>query len=223
MSTLTGDDILRRTRTTPELADWQPLLGTIRARYATPDFAAGLAFVAAVGEAAEAVDHHPDVVLSYTFVEVRLTSHDVGALTERDVALATTIARIAADRGLAADRSVVQMMEVGLDTPDWREIKPFWSALYGVDPDADPEAAEVVDPAGLLPPLWFQDTDSHDEPRQRFHLDLTIPPHALTSRVAAAVAAGGRVVDDGPSPRFVVLADRQGNRACLCTQVGRAR
>ncbi|MGN6162223.1 MAG: VOC family protein, partial [Marmoricola sp.] len=59
-------------------------------------------------------------------------------------------------------------------------------------------------------------------PRQRFHLDLTVPPEVASERIAAAVAAGGTVVDDEVAPRFVVLADPQGNKVCVCTHVGRS-
>lgn len=221
MSRVTGDDVLHLAEQTPQLRDWQPLLGTLRARYATGGFLRGVELVQAVAEAAEEANHHPDVTLSYPFVELRLTSHDVGHLTERDVALATRIADIAAGMGLEADRDAVSAPEIALDTWDAAEIIPFWAAVYGVE--LDEGADEVVDPAGVLPSIWFQDTDEHPEPRMRFHLDLTVPPHVLDPRVQAAVAAGGRVVDDSQAPRFVVLADAQENRVCLCTQVGRDR
>jgi len=56
---------------------------------------------------------------------------------------------------------------------------------------------------------------------QRFHLDVRVPPEVAESRVRAAVAAGGTLVDDGYAPRFWVLADAQGNRACITTWLGR--
>ncbi|MBB3662980.1 hypothetical protein FB384_001884 [Prauserella sediminis] len=39
--------------------------------------------------------------------------------------------------------------------------------------------------------------------------------------MAAALDAGGRVVDDSHAPAFVVLADPDGNRVCVCTELGR--
>ena len=79
----------------------------------------------------------------------------------------------------------------------------------------------MVDPerAGAL--LWFQHTDAHETPRQRFHIDLWVPHDVAEERIAAAVAAGGTVVDDNKAPSFVVLADPEGNRACVCTSAGR--
>jgi 4a-hydroxytetrahydrobiopterin dehydratase len=72
-----------------------------------------------------------------------------------------------------------------------------------------------------VPLLWFQHTDAHETPRQRFHLDLWVPHDVAEDRIAAAVAAGGRVVDDENAPSFVVLADPEGNRVCVCTCLDR--
>jgi 4a-hydroxytetrahydrobiopterin dehydratase len=59
------------------------------------DFNGALAFVNAIGTAANAADHHPDLALSWGDVMVRLSSHDAGGLTERDFALARTIDALA--------------------------------------------------------------------------------------------------------------------------------
>jgi 4a-hydroxytetrahydrobiopterin dehydratase len=55
------------------------------------DFNGSIAFVNAVAAAANAVDHHPDLAVSWGEVTVRLTSHDAGGLTPRDFALARKI------------------------------------------------------------------------------------------------------------------------------------
>jgi 4a-hydroxytetrahydrobiopterin dehydratase len=60
------------------------------------DFAAGLAFVNRVGEAAEAANHHPDVHLhSYNRVRLKLSTHSEGRVTEKDHALAAQIDALA--------------------------------------------------------------------------------------------------------------------------------
>jgi len=58
------------------------------------DFAAALAFVNAVGAAAEAVDHHPDIDIRWNKVRLVLTTHSAGGLTVLDVALAAAIDRL---------------------------------------------------------------------------------------------------------------------------------
>jgi 4a-hydroxytetrahydrobiopterin dehydratase len=52
------------------------------------------------------------------------------------------------------------------------------------------------------------------------HLDLRIPPEVVEDRIAAAIEAGDELVDDTAAPAFWVLADPQGNRACLTTWHG---
>jgi 4a-hydroxytetrahydrobiopterin dehydratase len=114
----------------------------------------------------------------------------------------------------------VSEVEIALDTAEVAAVGPFWAALLTGDAgtlDGD----DVADPGGRVPLLWFQHTDAHPTPRQRFHLDLWVPHDLAADRIAAAVAVGGRVVDDTEAPSFVVLADPDGNRACVCTCVGR--
>ncbi len=201
------------------LLDWTKLASALHARFATGDFATGLRLVNAIGAEAEAMNHHPDLDLRYPHLDVKLMSHDAGGVTDRDIRLARRISELAAAEGASADRSAVTMVELGLDSWDWPAIRPFWAAVLGL-PEGDDDANQVADPAGSLPTLWFQETDAHEEPRQRFHYDVWVAPEVAAERVAAALAAGGVLVDD-EEPSFTVLADPQGNKACVCTSVSR--
>jgi 4a-hydroxytetrahydrobiopterin dehydratase len=160
------------------------------------------------------------VTLTYPFVDLRLISHDVSQLTRRDVDLARRISEIAREQGIGAAPSAVTELELALDTADLAAVGPFWAALLTGSPDARTEN-DVVDPSGRMPLLWFQGTDAHETPRQRFHVDVWVPHDLADARIAAAVDAGGRVVDDDAAPSFVVLADPEGNRACVCTALDR--
>ncbi len=202
------------------LDDWRKLAQALHARFLTGDFVSGLGFVTAVAEAAERANHHPDVTLSYPFVDVKLISHDVSQVTQRDIDLARRISDIAREQGIGAEPSALTELEFALDTADLAAVGPFWAALLTGSPDAL-RGDDVVDPGGRLPLLWFQHTDADKTPRQRFHLDLWVPHDLAEERIAAAVAAGGRVVDDEEAPSFVVLADPEGNRACVCTCLDR--
>jgi 4a-hydroxytetrahydrobiopterin dehydratase len=183
----------------------------------TGDFAAGLTVVNAIGAAAEEMDHHPDVDLRYSHVDVRLSSHDVGGLTDRDVRLARRVSAIAVEAGADLDGVSTSRLELGLDTPSASTVLPFWAAVMGMDPSSDDD---VSDPADALPPIWIQRSGS-DEPRQRWHLDVWVDPSQVQPRIDAAVAAGGALVSDERAPRFWVLADPEGNKVCLCTWQGR--
>lgn len=202
------------------LDDWRRLAQALHARFRTGDFATGLRFVAAVGEAAEAAGHHPDVTLTYPLVDIQLISHDAGGLTERDLDLARQVSAIAQEQGIPAAPAEVSEVELALDTADVAAQGPFWSALLTGSTD-NAHGDDVVEPTGQLPLLWFQHTDAHETPRQRFHLDVWVPHDVAQQRIDAAVAAGGTVVDDSHAPSFVVLADPEGNRACVCTALER--
>ncbi|USQ81952.1 4a-hydroxytetrahydrobiopterin dehydratase [Ornithinimicrobium faecis] len=197
------------------LTDWRDLAQGLHARFATGDFAAGLRFVDAVGAAAEEAGHHPDVTLTYPQVDIALVSHDVGAITGRDVELAQRISAIAADQNIEARPADLVQVELALDTADIPGIGPFWAALLHGDTDSL-QGGDVVGNA-RVPLLWFQDTDAHETPRQRFHLDVWVPAELAQERIEAALAAGGTMVDEEAAPAFVVLADAEGNRACVCT------
>lgn len=202
------------------LDDWRKLAQALHARFLTGAFVTGLDFVAAVGEAAEAANHHPDVTLRYPFVDLQLVSHDVGQVTRRDVDLARRISEIARSMGIEAQPSAVTEIELALDTADLARVGPFWAALLTGSPDSV-DGDDVVDRSGRVPLLWFQHTDPHETPRQRFHVDMWVPHDLADERIRAALAAGGRVVDDEQAPSFVVLADPEGNRACVCTCLDR--
>ncbi len=200
--------------------DWRMLAQALHARFLTGDFVTGLSFVTAVTEAAERANHHPDVALTYPFVDVKLISHDVSQVTQRDIDLAGRISEIAREQGIGAEPSAITELELSLDTGELAAVGPFWAALLTGSPDSL-SGDDVVDPGGRVPLLWFQHTDAHETPRQRFHIDLWVPHDVAQERIAAAVAAGGRVVDDEQAPSFVVLADPEGNKACACTFLDR--
>jgi len=196
-----------------DLPDWR-LFGTaLHTRFRTGNFVNGLRLLNSIGEAAEQADHHPDLDLRYPHLNIKLSSHDAGGVTDRDVALARRISELAAEQGATAAPSDVEVVELALDTPDYKAIKPFWRAALGYqdNPRLDDE---LRNDAGGSPMLWFQESGS-DEPRQRFHIDVRVPKEVAQQRIAAAVAAGGKVVDEAPT--FVVLADAEGNKICICS------
>jgi 4a-hydroxytetrahydrobiopterin dehydratase len=212
MTKLTGQQIAAE-----KLDGWAYLIDSLRTRIATPDFATGLALVNAIGAAAEEMDHHPDVDLRYTTVAIRLTSHDTGGVTARDIRLARWIDALAAAAGLATAREQTAQLEIGLDTPDQPVVDGFWAAVLGTTLDGD----ELKDQRGVLPTVWFQRSGSED-PRQRWHFDLWLDPAQVQPRIDAALAAGGTLVSDDHAPSFWVLADAEGNRMCICTWQDRA-
>jgi 4a-hydroxytetrahydrobiopterin dehydratase len=79
----------------------------------------------------------------------------------------------------------------------------------------------IVDPLGQRPTIWFQQMESPRPGRNRIHFDVCVPPEQAQQRIRAAVEAGGRLAYDAEAPAFWVLADPEGNEACITTWEGR--
>ncbi|MFK5583908.1 VOC family protein [Serinicoccus sp. LYQ131] len=214
----TDDPTHHQLSTDPELADWRVLLGRLCTRYTTGDMATGAELVARVAEVADRLDHHPDIDLRYPHVSISTVSHDVGRLTARDRRLAVAVSDVARDLGLRAVPHDLAVLEIALDAMGPDALSPFWAAVLGYAPEPD---HELADPAGRSPRLWFQQLAEPRTGRGRFHLDVTVPHDVAPERVAAALAAGGRLVTDEYAPSWWVLADDEGNEACVCTWQGR--
>jgi len=215
--TLKAADVSAR----PELTDWRFMLNRIEAQFDADAFDAAGRFVAQIGALAQAADHHPDVDLRYPgLVHVALTSHSDGGVTEKDVALATSISQLAVSEGLTNSPAKVRTVEIGIDAMDIGLILPFWRAVLGyVDGSAtrDGQPIDVVDPAGIGPEVWFQQMDEPRPQRNRIHFDVTVPHDVAEQRIADTIAAGGRLINDSEARAFWVLADAEGNEACICT------
>jgi 4a-hydroxytetrahydrobiopterin dehydratase len=202
------------------LDDWRFFLMKLHARFKTGSFVKGLELVTRITEAAEEANHHPDVVLTYPQVDVDLHSHDVHGVTSRDLDLARRISAIAAELGVESAPRDVSTLEVALDVPNADEVKPFWAAVLAYAPHHT--WPEVVDPGGRKPALWFQDApDATGDVQQRFHLDIVVPRDVAEERLQAALDAGGTLVSTDSVPAFWVLADKHGNKVCICTADGR--
>ncbi|GAB3252296.1 4a-hydroxytetrahydrobiopterin dehydratase [Nocardioides dilutus] len=202
------------------LDDWRWLLGILHARFRTGSFVKGLELANRIGEVAEEADHHPDLDLSYPTLDVRLVSHDVGGVTSRDLDLARRISEIAAELDISAAPTETTALEIALDVPAPEDVRDFWAAVLGYEVRGD--GRQVEDPGGRRTALWFQDSESASgEVQQRFHYDVVVPIEVAQERIDAALAAGGTLVTDEHAPAFWVLADRHGNKACVCTPEGR--
>lgn len=231
MDMLSGEQIAAA-----ELADWRKLAQGLHARYLVDGFGAATRFVAAVGEVGDLLGHHPSAQLGARHVDLKLisddaiyrddagTEHIVQWVTQKDLDLAARISEIAADQGLESDPSAVTVIELGLDATDSAAIAPMWAILLTGDPGAQglgSPSDEIRDPTGRLPNLWFG--DAGDGGRQRFHVEVYVPPEVGAERIAAAVAAGGTVVDDSKAPWVTVVRDAEGNEGAVCVDPSAAK
>lgn len=73
------------------LSGWERAGDAIRKHFGFASFREAVAFVNRVADLAEAMDHHPDILVEYRTVTLTLTTHDSGGLTARDFELAARI------------------------------------------------------------------------------------------------------------------------------------
>jgi 4a-hydroxytetrahydrobiopterin dehydratase len=126
------------------------------------------------------------------------------------------------DSSGGATRSV-QVVEIGIDALDIPKIRPFWQAVLGYagEPGKSGPEDALVDPVGQGPAIWFQQMDASRPQRNRIHFDVSVPHDEAHQRIRATIAAGGTLIYDAEAPAFWVLADPEGNEACITTWQGR--
>jgi 4a-hydroxytetrahydrobiopterin dehydratase len=178
--------------------------------------------VGSLGEAvrlAEAIANTPGLEGSgalLTITDARVTvrlSRDLWQLEPRHVELARAVSAAARVHGAVADRAVVQEVQLAIAaTRDATDVG-FWRAVLGYVPMADDNA---VDPLGHGSTVWMQELDDTKPLRHAMHLDVSVAREHVTARLEAALAAGGRIVDESHAPSHWTLADRAGNRVCIC-------
>ena len=204
--------------------DWRVIGEGACTYFRTGSFEAGARLVQAISELGGLDAHHPDVDLRHDGVTVRLitATDDWYGPSQRDVELAREISRVARELGLPADPSKVQTVMVfveGLARPD---VMPFWRAVLGYERRPDSPEEDLVDPRDRGPAFWFEDIkEPGPHGAARIHVGVWVPPEQAEARVAAALAAGGRLVRDEFAPSWWTLADAEGHEADVATTQGR--
>jgi 4a-hydroxytetrahydrobiopterin dehydratase len=114
------------------------------------------------------------------------------------------------------------VLEIAIDALDIGLVRPFWKAVtgYADEPGTELQAA-LIDPSGRGPAIWFQQMDAPRPQRNRIHIDVDVPAEEAAARIEAVLVAGGTLLSDVAAPAFWVLADPEGNEACICTWQGR--
>lgn len=146
-----------------------------------------------------------------TRLTVRLT-RDLWRLEARHIELARAVSAVARAHGAPADRASAQEIQLAISAkPDAIDIG-FWRAVLGYDPMS---ADNGVDPLGHGTTVWMQGLDEAKPLRHAMHVDVSVAREHAEARLAAALAAGGRVVDASAAPGAWILADRAGNKVCI--------
>jgi 4a-hydroxytetrahydrobiopterin dehydratase len=184
----------------------------------------------AVAAAGDHADEHLSLDLRPGRVLLTLQTEAQGWVTRYDIEAATRISAAIANLGLVTDPDVtaggartVQEVWIAIDGLDIPAIRPFWKAIMGYADEpgwSDPDA-NLIDPLGQQPAIWFQQMDAPRPQRNRIHFDISVPHDEASRRVRNAVAAGGTILRDD-APAFWVLSDAEGNEACITTWQGKA-
>ena len=186
---------------------WRVLAYAACTHFRTASLAEGATLAEAIGTVAEGSSRRPDVDLRSNGVTVRLKVSETGELSEEDVALAREISATARELGLPVDLTGLQSYQIAIDALVIPDVMPFWAAVLGYLQIAD----ILVDPHSEGPTIWFQQMDAPRPQRNRIHIDLYLPEDQAQARIQAAVAAGGRIVNDAHAPGWWTLADPEGN------------
>ena len=198
--------------------DWVVLHGG-----ATAVFRVGsLGDAARLAEAVATVPGLEDSGVLLTMADTSLTvrlSRDLWALEPRHVELARAVSAVARAHGAASNRAAVHEVQVAIAAKGNAIDVGFWRAVLGYVPMADDNG---VDPLGHGSTVWMQEIDEAKPLRHAMHLDVSVAREHVAERLDAALAAGGRIVDQSHAPSHWTLADRAGNRVCICAWPDRA-
>lgn len=206
------------------LQDWRVLGEGAVVFYQTGSFVESSRLAQAIAELEGVEDHPPAVDIRRGGVTVRLisTSADYMGMTQQDVDIARRISAAAQGLGLTADPTGVQYLLVIPGATNTAEVMPFWKTILGYESRADSPDEDLVDPSDRGPAFWLE---GMEQPRAdglgAIHVAVWVPHEQAESRVAAALAAGGRMVRDDFAPSWWTLADPAGNEADVATTMGR--
>ena len=126
--------------------------------------------------------------------------------------VARAISALARQHGAAADRRAVHEVQIAIAARTDAIDLGFWRAVLGY---ASLHDDNCIDPLGQGSTVWMQDLDPDKPLRHAMHVDVSVAREEAQARMAAALRAGGRVVEDSDAPGAWILADRSGNKVCI--------
>ena len=187
----------------PDVAAWRVTATGPQAVFAATSLAHAARLVAPTVDAAERAGIDPDIDLRAEAVTVRIPDRDFGGIPATATQFAADVARAAAELKLVADRTRVQSIGIYVAQHSQTDTRPFFRAALGYDDLSDTDA---VDPLRCGPQLAFNPITGDASGRGRTHFDVFVPADQAQARVDAALAAGGRLVDESHAPAWWSLA-----------------
>ncbi len=193
------------------VGDFVVVHGGATAAYDVASLGAAAALAAAVAGVPGLERSGALLTISDARLTVRLT-RGVEFIEPHHIDLARAVSEVAHRYGAVADRGAVQEVQVAVAArPDDLDVG-FWRAVLGYDTLADDNG---IDPLGHGSTFWMQDLDPAKPLRHAMHVDVSLAREHAEERLAAALAAGGRIVEEAEAPASWILSDRAGNRVCI--------
>jgi 4a-hydroxytetrahydrobiopterin dehydratase len=151
------------------------------------------------------------MTVAHDRLTIKLT-REMWGTEARHIEVARTISAIARERGATAERGAVQEVQLAVAAKPEDIDLGFWRAVLGYAPMHEDNA---IDPLGQGSTVWMQDLNPEKPLRHAMHVDVSVARDVAEQRLAAALAAGGRIVDESEAPASWILADRAGNKVCI--------
>jgi len=194
------------------VGDWAVLHGGATAVFRVRSLGEAVRVADAIANAAGTEGVGVLLTLTDERVTIRLT-RDLWALESGHIELARAISVAAREHGAVPDRAAIQEVQLAIAAKPAEIDVRFWRVVLGYVPMADDNA---VDPLGHGSTVWMQEIDEGKSLRHAMHVDVSVAREHVEARLKAAVAAGGRIVDESRAPSHWTLSDQAGNRVCIC-------
>ena len=185
----------------PGVEHWRVTSWGPQACFAATSLGHAAQLVPAIVSAAEEFDVQPDVDLRPEAVVVRIHYRGADEIPAGAPALAAAISQAAAELGLTSAPELISTVDISVAQHSDADSRPFWNAALNYRDYWDTDS---IDPLRRGPQLSFQPIDRSS--RGRTHIDVSVPADLAQARVDAALAAGGRLVDDSQAPAWWTLA-----------------
>ncbi|MDQ7878665.1 VOC family protein [Microbacterium sp. QXD-8] len=185
------------------VSDWRVTGTGPQAVFTSTSLSHAAGLLAPVITAAERFGVLPDVDVRPEAVVVRIPYRSPEGIPAAATAFAAAVSRAAAQLQLTPDPSLAQSIGIYVAQHSQADVRPFFTAALGYDAFGDTDA---VDPLRCGPQLAFNPISGDSPARGRTHFDVFVPADQARTRVDAALAAGGRLVDDAHAPAWWSLA-----------------
>jgi 4a-hydroxytetrahydrobiopterin dehydratase len=189
-----------------DLDDWVVLHGGATAVFRAASLAEAARLAQAVAQTPGIEGTGVLLTVADAGLTVRLT-RDLWLLEPGHIELARAVSAVARTEGSVADRAAVQEVQLAIAAKPEAIDVGFWRAVLGY---AAQSPDNGVDPLGHGSTVWMQELDAAKPLRHAMHIDVSVSREQVDQRLAAALAAGGRVVWE--TEEHFTLADRAGNR-----------